>query len=180
MLSIQETQAILKNADLIVDEKTIHEAIKHLAKNITIEMKNSYPLVLTVMGGSLVFAGQLLPQLLFPLNFNYIHATRYGAQTSGGELIWRQAPQEEVKDRNILVLDDILDEGYTMQAIHDKTMALGAKTFKCAVLANKLIKQPKPIKADFVGLDIPDRFVFGFGIDIKGLWRNLPAIYATK
>jgi len=180
MLSIQETQAILTNADLIVDEKTIHEAIVHLAHKITTQMKNSYPLVLTVMGGSLVFAGQLLPQLLFPLNFNYIHATRYGAQTSGGELVWRQAPQEEVKDRNILVLDDILDEGYTMQAIHDKTMALGAKTFQCAVLANKLIKRPKPIKADFVGLDIPDRFVFGFGIDIKGLWRNLPAIYAIK
>lgn len=180
MLSVQETQAILTNADLIVDEKTIHEAITRLTRDITIKLKNSYPLVLTVMGGSLVFAGQLLPQLLFPLNFNYIHATRYGAQTSGGELVWHQAPQEEVKDRHILVLDDILDEGYTMQAIHDKIMALGAKTFQCAVLANKLIERPKPIKADFVGLDIPNRFVFGFGIDIKGLWRNLPAIYAIK
>lgn len=179
MLSVKEAQDLLKNADLIIDEKTIHKAIVQLAEDITREMKNSYPLVLTVMGGSLVFAGQLLPKLLFPLDFNYIHATRYGAQTSGGELVWRQMPQEDVKNRNILVLDDILDEGNTMQAIHEKIVVLGAKSFKCAVLANKLIKKSKPIKADFIGLDIPDRFVFGFGIDVKGAWRNLPAIYAV-
>lgn len=180
MFSLQEAQDILDNADLIVDEKTIHEAISQLAEHITEAMKTSYPLVLTVMGGSLVFAGQLLPKLRFPIDFNYIHASRYGNETSGGQLTWRQGPQEEVNGRHVLVLDDILDEGRTMEAIREKILFLGARSFQCAVLCNKLIKHPKPIKADFVGMDIPDRFVFGFGIDAKGAWRNLPAIYAMK
>ena len=91
-----------------------------------------------------------------------------------------QKPHDNVEGRVVLVLDDILDEGETMAAIRDQVLAQGAKAFYSAVFTNKLIQKPKPIVPDFVGLDIPDCYVFGFGMDVQGMWRNLPALYAVK
>ena len=176
----EETQAILDTADLLFSEAQCDEALERMAAEITQDMSDSYPLVLPVMGGAVVFTGQLLPRLAFPLDFDYVHVSRYGDKTRGGELVWRQAPKEDVRDRVVLVLDDILDEGETMAAIRDKVLAMGAKSFHSAVFANKLISKAKPIAADFVGIDVPDRYVFGYGMDVRGAWRNLPAIYALK
>ena len=127
-----------------------------------------------------MFAGQLLPKLRLPLDLDYIHATRYGAATSGGGIDWRVEPPRNVRGRTVLVLDDILDGGQTMAAIRDRLLGLGASSFHCAVLVEKVLKAKKPIAADFVGLTIPDRFVFGCGMDAKGYWRNLPEIRAMK
>jgi hypoxanthine phosphoribosyltransferase len=132
------------------------------------------------MGGAVVFAGQILPRLRFPLDFDYIHATRYGAATRGSRIEWRVTPPESVRDRTVLVLDDILDGGETMAAIRGRLLELGARSFHCAVLVEKKLKVAKPIAADFVGLRIEDRFVFGCGLDAKGFWRNLPEIRAMK
>jgi hypoxanthine phosphoribosyltransferase len=132
------------------------------------------------MGGAVVFAGQLLPLLRMPLDLDYIHATRYGAATSGGGIDWRIRPPAGVRGRAVLVLDDILDGGHTMAAIRDRLLDLGAASFHCAVLAEKVLPGPKPVAADFVGLRIPDRFVFGCGMDAKGFWRNLPEIRAMR
>jgi hypoxanthine phosphoribosyltransferase len=122
----------------------------------------------------------LLPQLRMPLDLDYIHATRYGAATSGGSIEWRVTPPAEVRGRHILVIDDILDGGQTMAAIRERLLALGAASFQCAVLVEKKLERKKPIAADFVGLNVPDRFVFGCGMDAKGLWRNLPEIRAMR
>jgi hypoxanthine phosphoribosyltransferase len=89
-------------------------------------------------------------------------------------------PKENVAGRVVLVLDDILDEGHTLAAIRDKVLGLGAKSFHSAVFADKVLGREKPIKADFVGISLPNRYVFGFGMDVRGAWRNLPAIYALK
>jgi hypoxanthine phosphoribosyltransferase len=132
------------------------------------------------MGGAVVFAGQILPRLRFPLDFDYIHASRYGSATRGAQIEWRVTPPSAVKGRAVLVLDDILDGGVTMAAIRTRLIELGAKSFHCAVLVEKKLKIEKPIKADFVGLQIADRFVFGCGLDAKGFWRNLPEIRAMK
>jgi hypoxanthine phosphoribosyltransferase len=132
------------------------------------------------MGGAVIFAGQILPKLRFPLDFDYIHASRYGAATRGAGVEWRVSPPRNVEGRSVLVLDDILDGGDTMAAIRDRLMALGAKTFHCAVLVEKILQKSRPITADFVGLKIQDRFVFGCGMDAKGFWRNLPEIRAMK
>jgi hypoxanthine phosphoribosyltransferase len=180
MPSVAETQGILNSSDLIVDEAACQAAIKKIADEVTESLGDQYPLLLPVMGGAVVFTGQLLPQLNFPLDFDYIHVSRYGDQLSGGKFNWLRAPQESVKDRHVLVLDDILDEGHTMHAIKEQIIELGAASFQCAVFANKLINKPKPLEADFIGMDLPDRYVFGFGMDVRGAWRNLPAIYALK
>jgi hypoxanthine phosphoribosyltransferase len=127
-----------------------------------------------------VFSGQLLPLLTFPLDFDYLHVSRYGNQRQGGELHWKVAPHENVRGRTVLVLDDVLDEGETMHAIQQRVLALGASHFYSAVFSNKNNGLEKPLQADFIGLTLPNRFVFGYGMDIHGAWRNLPAIYAVK
>jgi len=127
-----------------------------------------------------VFTGQLLPLLKFPLDFDYLHVSRYNNETQGGEVRWKVAPRENVQGRVVLVLDDILDEGITLAAIRERIMDQGAKAFYSAVFADKNIGRSKPISADFVGVTLPNRYVFGFGMDVNGAWRNLPAIYAIK
>lgn len=180
MPNIAEAQGILNSSDILFTAAEVDAAVDRMAKEITEQLGDTYPLVLSVMGGAVVFTGQLLPRLLFPLDFDYVHVSRYGDKTSGGELVWKTAPKEDVRDRVVLVLDDILDEGHTMAAIHEKVMEMGAKACYSGVFANKLISKAKPLKADFVGIDVPDRYVFGYGMDVRGAWRNLPAIHALK
>lgn len=180
MPNVAEARGILNSSDILFTAEEVDAAVGRMAADITAKLGDSYPLILSVMGGAVVFTGQLLPRLVFPLDFDYVHVSRYGDKTHGGELVWRQAPKEDVRDRVVLVLDDILDEGHTMAAIRDKVLEMGAKSFHSAVFANKLIGKEKPIAADFVGIDVPDRYVFGYGMDVRGLWRNLPAIHALK
>ena len=171
---------VLREADLLCDADAVQASIRRVALEISARMEDTYPLVLAVMGGGVFFTGQLLPLLRFPLDFDYIHATRYGAATAGGSIDWRVAPPAAVRDRTVLVLDDILDAGSTMSAIRDRIFGQGAREFFCAVLTDKMLDKPKPIAADFTALRVPNRFVFGCGMDARGFWRNLPAIYALK
>lgn len=178
MLTNQEAQKILDNAEEIISADIVKDAVHRIAVEISAKFFDQHPLVLSVMGGAVVFTGQLLPLLSFPLEFDTIHVTRYGNESRGGELIWKLMPRQNVKDRVVLLLDDILDEGQTLSGIRDMVMKLGATQVYSAVFADKDIGRSKPITADFVGLTVPNRFVFGFGMDVQGAWRNLPAIYA--
>ena len=180
MLTCQQAKLILSEAELIHSAQVVSQTVQRLADDITQALSHQQPLVLCVMGGAVVFTGQLLPQLRFPLDFDYLHLTRYDKALLGGEIRWQVEPRENMQDRVVLVLDDILDEGITLAAIRDKVLENGAKAFYSAVLAEKETGQSKPFRADFVGLSVPNRYVFGFGMDIHGAWRNLPAIYATK
>ncbi len=180
MVSPGEARRILESADLICSADEVAAAVRRLAGEISAALAEANPLLLSVMGGAVVFTGNLLPQLAFPLDFDYLHVTRYGDETSGGALRWIAAPREAIAGRTVLVLDDILDEGITLAAIRSRLLESGAAACYTAVFADKQIGKPKPIRADFVGLRLPDRFVFGFGMDIHGAWRNLPAIYAAK
>jgi len=170
----------LEQSDLVCGEDEVQAAIARVAVALQTRLKDAYPLVLVVMGGAVVFAGQLLPRLRFPLDLDYVHATRYGAQTQGGGLTWRVSPPPEARGRTVLLLDDILDHGQTLSAIRGQLLEQGAAQVLCAVLVEKDLPLAKPIAADFVGLRIPDRFVFGCGMDAKGYWRNLPEIRAMR
>lgn len=172
--------AFLENSDLVCSAQEIQGAIDRLATEIDARLREAYPIVLVVMGGAVVFAGQLLPRLRFPLDLDYVHATRYGVATRGGGIAWRVSPPEDVRGRTVLLLDDILDHGQTLAAIREQLLAQGAAAVLSAVLVEKELAVPKPIRADFVGVRIPDRFVFGCGMDAKGFWRNLPEIRAMR
>lgn len=180
MPDLRHAWSFLENSDLVCSEQEIQAAIARLAAEIGARLREAYPMVLVVMGGAVVFAGQLLPRLRFPLDLDYVHATRYGAATSGGGVAWRVAPPADVRGRTVLLLDDILDHGKTLHAIRDALLAQGAAQVLSAVLVEKALAAPKPIRADFVGVRIADRFVFGCGMDAKGFWRNLPEIRAMR
>ncbi|KVW93368.1 hypoxanthine-guanine phosphoribosyltransferase [Thiobacillus denitrificans] len=175
-----QAQQLLDNAECVASADTVQAVINRLASEIAGKLAADLPLVLAVMGGAVVFAGQLLPRLNFPLEFDYLHVTRYRGKTQGGAVEWRVLPGQNVAGRSVLVLDDILDEGETLAAIRDKLHDMGAARVWSAVLTNKDNGLTKPIQADFVGLEVPNRYVFGCGMDAYGLWRNLPAIYALK
>ena len=179
-LSIQRAHDILQHAELLCSHEQVQAALHKVAQQINAKLADRHPLVLSVMGGAVVFSGQLLPLLDFPLDFDYVHVSRYGDARHGGAMHWKVAPRENVRGRVVLVLDDILDEGHTMHALHQRVMELGASKFYSAVFADKMHDRKKPIHADFVGLELPNRFVFGYGMDVEGAWRNLPAIYAVK
>ena len=177
---INDAWSILNRSELIVGATEVELALDSLASRITDALADRFPNALCIMGGAVVFAGQLLPRLGFPLEFDYLHATRYRDGTRGGEIEWSVLPRKAMSGRSVLLLDDILDEGHTLAAAKVKLLELGAAEVKIAVLADKDIGRDKPVAADFVGLTLPNRYVLGMGMDAYGLWRNLPAIYALK
>jgi hypoxanthine phosphoribosyltransferase len=180
MLNNLQAREVLQRAELICPAQQVQAAVARVAAEINARLADMHPLVLSVMGGAVVFTGQLLTQLDFPLDFDYVHVSRYGSRQQGGELHWKVEPRENVAGRVVLVVDDILDEGETLAAIRRRVLELGAAEFHSVVFADKAIGRPKAASADFVGLELPNRFVFGFGMDIEGAWRNLPAIYAAR
>lgn len=181
-MNSEEINSVLTDADLLATQAVVEAAIGRMAEEITAELKEADPILICVMNGGLIFSGQLLTRLPFPLEIDYIHATRYGHETSGSGLNWIVKPQLDLAGRTVLLLDDILDEGVTLAAIADYCRQQGAARVLMAVLVEKLhLRKVTPgMRADFTGIEIGDRFLFGYGLDYKGYWRNAPGIYAVK
>jgi hypoxanthine phosphoribosyltransferase len=179
-ISPQQAQAVLDSADLIHSAEMVEKALDRLAQEITQILGNSDPVVLCVMNGALVPSGHLLTRLAFPLRQDYIHATRYRGNTTGSTLEWIREPQISLQDQTVLVLDDILDEGITLAEIVKSCGDMGAKKVYSAVLVEKHHDRGNGFQADFVGLKVDDRYVFGLGMDYKGYLRNSLAIYAVN
>jgi hypoxanthine phosphoribosyltransferase len=179
-LTPDKAHQVLETADKVCSAAEIAAAVARMAREISAQLADSFPLVLCVMRGGVVFAGQILPLLRFPLELDYLEVTRYRNQTRGGEIAWKVAPGTDVAGRVVLVIDDILDEGHTLAAIHERLVASGAARVYSAVLADKEIGRPRRTQPDFIGVKVPPRYVFGCGMDVNGVWRNLPDIYALK
>jgi len=165
-------------ADLLYSEQQVEAALDQMAAQINVALADSNPLVLCVMNGGVVAAGKLLTRLNMPLNIDAINASRYQNQTSGGSIDWVLKPGTPLTGRTILIVDDILDEGITLAAIIDYCQAQGATKVYSAVLVDKILDHPKPVTADFVGLHVANRYLFGYGMDYKGYLRNAAGIYA--
>lgn len=176
---IQKTYA---EADCLFSKAQVEAAIDRVAIEITETLADTNPLVYTVMNGGLVFTGKLLIRLGFPLELSYLHATRYRNTTRGGELDWKVPPVQDMKGRTVLIIDDILDEGHTLAAIVDFCRAQGTERVLTAVLVDKLHdrKVRGNMKSDFTGLNAEDRYLFGYGMDYQGYWRNAPGIFALR
>ena len=181
-LNLEETKRAREQADCPADDATVEAALDRMATEITARLADANPLVYAVMNGALIFAGRILPRLPFPLEVAYLHATRYGHALQGTLLDWRVRPTQDLRGRTVLVLDDILDEGHTLAAIIDYLKGEGAREVFSAVLVHKVHERKAypGMRADFTGLDVADRFLFGGGMDYKGYWRNAPGIYALK
>jgi hypoxanthine phosphoribosyltransferase len=179
---LQEIKQALAEADCLATPAEVEAALDAMGAAITERLGDSNPVVYSVMTGGLVLAGRLLCRLNFPLQVGYLHATRYGLALNGAGIDWRVPPTEDPKGRTVLVMDDILDEGHTLAAVVERLKAAGAETVYTAVLVHKLHdRKARPgMRADFTGLEIEDRYLFGCGMDYKGYWRNAPGIYALK
>ena len=177
-------RALLETAEELFNKETVDAAVTRMADTLNARFNapgcEEFPLVLGVMGGAVVFTGNLLPQLTFPLEFDYIHVSRYGDEDQGGQVVWKVVPRSNVTGRTVIVLDDILDEGETLAHVKQRLLDMGAAEVILAVFADKAIGKAKPCKADIVGITIPNRFVVGFGMDAYGYWRNLPGLWAIK
>jgi len=177
-------RALLANAEEIVSADQVQAAVRHVAdvlnQRFDKDEAGEFPLVLGVMGGAVVFTGHLLPQLTFPLEFDYIHVTRYGDLDRGGEVVWKVIPRQDVTGRTIIIVDDILDEGETLAHVKQRLLDMGAAEVILAVFADKELGKVKPVYADIVGLTVPNQFVVGFGMDAHGYWRNLPGLWVIR
>ncbi len=175
-----ECEHVKNEADCLFNKAEVNAAIVSLAASITRELSGSNPIVMGIMNGAMIPMGLLLPELDFSLQVDYLHATRYRDKTSGGELKWLASPKIEMKGRTVLLVDDIHDEGITLEAIKKYCLEEGADKIHTAVLVNKVHDRKNSTNADFIGMEVPDRYVFGFGMDYKGMLRNIPGIYAVK
>jgi len=179
---LEHIKQVYAEADLLHSEAEVEAAIKKMGETITADLADQDPVVFSIMNGGLVIGGKLLTEMDFPLEAGYMHATRYRNSTSGHELEWKVRPHIDFTDRVVLIVDDILDEGHTLAEIIDFCKREGAKEVRIAVLVDKVHdRKARPdLKADYVGIYIEDRYIFGYGMDYKGYWRNAPGIYAVK
>ena len=171
-------QALIRKSSVIYSEIEIKTVIQNIADQVNQTIKTDDLYVLCVMNGALIFAGQLLPRLEKNIQYSYVHATRYASSLTGGPIHWLVKPPIDIEGKTVLILDDILDEGITLREIAATCLAMKAKAIFTAVLFDKEIAKEKSYLPNFIGLKVPNRFVFGYGLDCKGLGRNLPHLYA--
>jgi len=179
-ISAGQAAAVLARAERVVCAARIVEAYDELGGRIQAALGGASPVVLVCMVGGMIPAAELLRRMEMALEVDYVHATRYRSGTSGHEVQWLVTPRIPLDGRDVLVLDDILDEGHTLAAIVAAVRAAGAASVRSAVLVEKCHARRAPgAAADFAGVQVPDRYVFGCGMDYKGWHRQLRDIYAA-
>lgn len=171
----------LLRSDKLFEREQLDTVIADLGRDIDVALDGERAVFLTVMNGALVFGGLLALAIRTDVEFDYVHATRYRGATSGSDLHWLREPAAALQGRTVLLVDDILDEGHTLKAVRDDCLRRGARRVLVATLCCKQHdRRVEGIKSDFNGVALPDRYVFGFGMDYYEQGRNLPAIYALK
>lgn len=179
-MDINDINKIMSEADCLHDKVEVEKALDSMAKAMHEKLHNKNPLMLCVVTGGIIPMGQLMTRLNFPLQMDYIHATRYQGETSGGNLKWKVKPSIEIKDRVVVIVDDVLDAGITLVELIKFCKEAGASEVYSAVLVEKLQQRPFEIKADFTGIETVNRYLFGYGMDYKTYLRNVDGIYAVK
>lgn len=182
-VSLEHIKEVKSTADCLHNARAVGKAFDKMADKITETLADKNPLVISLMNGGMIAASQLLLRLDFVLQVDFIHASRYREKTAGGtRLNWLVKPHQLLKDRHVLLVDDILDEGMTLYEVVQYCKREGVKQVYTAVLADKKHNRRSPagFTADFTGLEIEDRYVFGCGMDYRGYLRNVNGIYAVK
>ncbi len=176
-----EALAVRDAARELASAAQISAALDRLASDLTAAVGQTCPVLVAVMTGGVFTATELARRLDFPHEFDYVHLTRYGKTLAGGEIEWVVRPAASLRGREVVIVDDILDRGDTLAALRAAFAELGVARLYTAVLVVKDLAQPnvpRP-RVDFFGLRVEERYVFGCGMDYKGFWRGLPALYAV-
>lgn len=177
----EKIKEVYEKSTCLFTTKEVESALDRMAAMIHETLHDKNPILLCVMIGGLVPMGNLLPRLDFPLEVDYVHATRYAGDIKAGNLQWKVKPSLDLRGRTVLVVDDILDGGLTLAAIIEEIKRMGAGDIYSAVLVDKHHKRvPNGLsKADFVGLEVDDHYIFGYGMDYNEYLRNAPGIFVV-
>ncbi len=177
-MNADRAQQVHQDAELLFDEAAVEQAIYELAQRVEAECAGEFPLVLCVMNGGLYLTGQLLRHWNFPLTLDYVHATRYRLATLGKDVLWKAYPQNEIRDRNVIIVDDIFDQGYTLEEVKSYCLKHGAiKCISVFLIRKTHDRKTANIQPDYVGLECGDCYVYGAGMDLNGHFRNLSSIH---
>ncbi len=178
-MSAARAREVHDGAELLYDADAVEQGIAALARRVAADCGDDFPLVLCVMNGGLYLTGQLLRHWDFPLTLDYVHATRYRLATLGKDVLWKAYPQNELRERNVIIVDDIFDQGYTLEEIRDYCARHGARTVRSVFLiAKQYARKTAEVAPDYAGLECGDVYVYGAGMDLNGHFRNLSSIYA--
>lgn len=174
-------KSVYEKSTCLYTFQEVEAALDRMAIKIHEQLHDKNPVILCVMIGGMVPLGNLLVRLDFPLEVDYVHATRYKGEITGGDIEWKVKPSTDLRGRTVLIVDDILDGGATLAAIIDEINAMGAQKVYSAVLVDKYRKRlPDGLqKADFVGLEVDDHYIFGYGMDYNEYLRNAPGIFVV-
>ncbi len=177
-MQLEKALEIHSSADLLFDRQAVEQGIEDLAAKVAKDCEKDFPIVLCVMNGGLYLTGQLLRHWDFPMTLDYVHATRYRLATLGKDVLWKAYPQNEIKDRHVIIVDDIFDQGYTLEEIRSYCVKHGARKCSSVFLIRKTHDRKKSsIQPDYVGLECGDCYVYGAGMDLNGHFRNLSSIH---
>lgn len=172
-------QEVLQRSRVLLSAGEVSAAIERMAAQISADLSDRHPIVVAIMNGGAFTAVNLCRHFCFAYEFDYVHATRYGQSTHGGSLKWRVRPQPTLAGRTVLLVDDVLDKGHTLAALHEELASVGVDEVFSAVLVTKRVTdQPARSPADYSAIEAEDVYLFGCGMDFSGYWRGLPALYA--
>src|SRR5881396_2410473 len=162
---------------VLFDGPAINRRLDELAEQISNDYRGRELTVIAVLNGSLMFMADLLRRIPLPLKLDCLSVASYhGRAETSGEVIFKQVAPPDVKDRHILILDDILDSGHTLAAIREKLETAKPRSIQICVLLSKKKQRARYVDADYVGFEIEDEFVVGYGLDFMERYRNLPYI----
>ncbi len=176
-----DPRAILEQSSVVANHAAVEAAVARLAKEINAFYGDQSIILLAVMTGAIIPAAWLAPRLKMPLRMDFIHATRYAGQTQGGELDFRVPPRLNLQGHDVLIVDDIYDVGLTLELIERYCLSRGVRSVNSAVLVRKLHgRETAGELPRFIGLEVPDKYVFGCGMDVHEHWRHLDEIRALE
>lgn len=166
------------NCTLLFSKKQIRKSIKTMSKTLNQDYAGKSVVFLTIMNGGMIFASDLAKNLNLDMEMDYVQVSRYGVETHGGQLIWKHQCETNLNDKHVILVDDIFDEGYTLQAVHEWATEQGARTVKSAVLVSKVHDRGyADHRPDYSAIEVEDLYIFGYGMDYQEKLRHLTDIY---
>ena len=169
----------MKVKEILVSKEQIAKRVKELADELNVAFADKDPIILSVLKGSFIFTSDLVRYLNFPFELDFIRASSYWNDTKSSGKVKISGLDINIKDRDIILIDDILDTGYTLKALINELKKLRVNSITTVVIVNKPSRRKVDLIADYVGFDVPNEFLVGYGMDYQDRDRNLPYIAAV-
>lgn len=177
---MKKVRILDKDFELFIEAATIQERIKRVAAEINNDLKNKDPIFIAVLNGSFMFAGDLMKEVSIPCEITFVRIASYRGMSTTKDLKEVLGLNEDIKGRTVVIVEDIVDTGHTIERLIQQFTALEPKEIKVATLLFKPKALIKDVKPDYVALEIPNDFIVGYGLDYDGFGRNLQDIYKIK